>query len=189
MPAGGVGRMLLDPRRRENLPAAPGVYLMKDERGAIIYIGKAKNLRAGVSSYYAQPLGYRRKTDGLLESVRALETIVVGSELQALILEDQLIKRHQPRFNVQQRTYEHYPFIKVDIQDPFPRVYGTREIAPGGARYFGPYPSDRAVRTMVNLVQRLFPIRTCTRLLSTTGRATSTHHCCPCLPYALGQRL
>ena len=189
MPAARVGRMLLDPRLRENLPAAPGVYLMKDERGAIIYIGKAKNLRARVSSYYAQPLGYRRKTDGLLESVRALETIVVGSELQALILEDQLIKRHQPRFNVQQRTYEHYPFIKVDVQDPFPRVYGTREIAPDGARYFGPYRSGRAVRTMVNLVQRLFPIRTCTRRLSPTGGATSTHHGGPCLRYALGRCL
>jgi DNA polymerase-3 subunit epsilon len=187
---GRTGRTLLDPRLRENLPTAPGVYLMKDERGEIIYVGKAKNLRARVSSYYAQPLGYRRKTDGLLETVRALETIVVGSELQALILEDRLIKRYQPRFNVQQRNYEHYPFIKVDVQNPFPRIYGTREIVADGARYFGPYRSGRAVRTMVALVQQLFPIRTCTRRLGAEGtHAGKRRHSSPCLRHAMGRCL
>ncbi len=187
---GRTGRTLLDPRLRENLPTTPGVYLMKDERGEIIYVGKAKNLRARVSSYYTQPLGYRRKTDGLLESVRALETIVVGSELQALILEDRLIKHYQPRFNVQQRNYEHYPFIKVDVQNPFPRVYGTREIAADGARYFGPYRSGRAVKTMVALVQHLFPLRTCTRRLdSGEARAGQKHRGSPCLRHSMGRCL
>jgi len=102
---------------------------MKDERGEVIYVGKAKDLRARVSSYYSQPLGYRRKTDGLLESVRSLETIVVGSELHALILENRLIKEYLPRFNVQQRNYEQYPFVKVDVQNPYPRAQVTRAIA------------------------------------------------------------
>ena len=187
---GRTGRTLLDPRLRENLPTAPGVYLMKDERGEIIYVGKAKNLRARVSSYYTQPLGYRRKTDGLLESIRALETIVVGSELQALILEDRLIKQYLPRFNVQQRNYEHYPFIKVDVQNPFPRIYGTREIAADGARYFGPYRSGRAVKTMVALVQHLFPIRTCTRRLGAgDARPGKKGHGSPCLRHSMGRCL
>ncbi len=189
-PAGRTGRALLDPRLRQDLPQTPGVYLMKDERGAVIYVGKAKNLRARVSSYYTQPLGYRRKLDGLLESVRDLETIDTGSELQALLLEDQLIKRYQPRFNVQQRNYEHYPFIKIDVQEDFPRVYGTREIAADGARYFGPYRSARAVKTMIALVQRLFPIRTCTHRLSAEivarGKKDKAR---PCLRYGMGRCL
>jgi DNA polymerase-3 subunit epsilon len=189
-PAGRTGRALLDPRLRENLPQTPGVYLMKDERGEVIYVGKAKNLRARVSSYYTQPLGYRRKMDGLLETVRNLETIDTGSELQALILEDQLIKRYQPRFNVQQRNYEHYPFIKIDVQNAFPRLYGTREIAADGARYFGPYRSGRAVKTMIALVQRLFPIRTCTHRLSADVVAGSKRDKArPCLRYGMGRCL
>ena len=185
-----TGKTLLDPALRQNLPGAAGVYLMKDERGEIIYVGKAKNLRARVSSYYAQPLGYRRKMDGLLESVRALDTIVTGTELQALILEDRLIKRHQPRFNVQQRNYQHYPFIKIDVQNPFPRVVGTRDIEADGARYFGPYRSGRSVKTMVELVQRLFPVRTCTRVISEDGlRARSRRPRHPCLRHALGRCL
>lgn len=194
---GRTGRALLDPRLREGLPTAPGVYLMKDEHGEIIYVGKAKNLRNRVSSYYSQPLGYRRKTDGLLENVRDLETIVVGSELHALILENTLIKRYLPRYNVQQRNYEQYPFVKVDVQSPYPRVYGTREVAADGARYFGPYRSGSAVKTMVDLVQRLFPVRTCTRRLSAQGPITvagarvkgakgAGGHGGPCLRFGLG---
>jgi len=191
---GRTGRSLLDPTLRQGLPTAPGVYLMKDEHGEIIYVGKAKNLRNRVSSYYTQPLGYKRKMDGLLQSVRDLETIVVGSELQALILENTLIKKYLPRFNVQQRNYEQYPFVKVDVQSAYPRVYGTREVAADGARYFGPYRSGRAVKTMVDLVQRLFPIRTCTRRLSaqgpivvdTKGTKSAGGHGGPCLRYGMG---
>jgi len=205
-------RSPLDPSLRHNLPTAPGVYLMKDEHDEIIYVGKAKNLRARVSSYYAQPQGYRRKIDGMLDTVRSLDTIVVGSELHALILENQLIKRYLPRYNVQQRNYEQYPFIKVDVQNPYPRVYGTREVAADGARYFGPYRSGRAVRTMINLVQHLFPIRVCTHRLSApvatpvpslpptagsravdaTGRKGKTlkvRASSPCLRFALGKCL
>ena len=200
-----AGQRLLDPALRAGLPDTPGVYLMKDEHGEIIYVGKAKNLRARVSSYYNQPAGYKRKIDGHLEAVRELETICTGSELQALILENQLIKRHMPRYNVQQRSYAQYPFIRVDVQNAFPRVSGTREIAADGARYFGPYRSGTAVRTMVDLVQRLFPIRTCTRQLfldeesgairagrSGSGRGKGKKegvHGSPCLRYSLGRCL
>jgi DNA polymerase-3 subunit epsilon len=166
----GTGRLLLNPELRRGLPERPGVYLMKDERGTIIYVGKAKNLKQRVSSYYSQPLGYKRKMDGLLESVRELETIVVGSELEALILESRRIKEHQPQFNVQQRYYRHYPFIKVDVTSPFPRVFATREVKDDGARYFGPFRSKQAVDTVVDLVHRLFPVRSCTRIVAPDGR-------------------
>ncbi len=187
-------RSKLDPRLREGLPTAPGVYLMKDEHGEIIYVGKAKNLRNRVSSYYAQPSGYKRKIDGMLDSVRDLETIVVGSELHALILENTLIKRYLPRYNVQQRAYDHYPFVKVDVQSPYPRVGVTREVAADGARYFGPYRTSSAAKTMVELVQHLFPLRTCTRRLSAqgplavaTGRKRGVGgHGGPCLRHGLG---
>ncbi len=170
VPSRGTGRLLLDPTLRRNLPERPGVYLMKDELGKVIYVGKAKNLRQRVSSYYSQPLGYRRKMDGLLESVRDLDTIEVGSELEALVKESQLIKAYMPQFNVQLRNYRHYPFIKVDVASPFPRVYATREVRDDGARYFGPYRSRRAVGTVIDLVHRLFPIRTCTNALAADGR-------------------
>jgi DNA polymerase-3 subunit epsilon len=183
----GTGRLLLNPALRQGLPARPGVYLMKDERGTVIYVGKAKNLKQRIASYYAQPLGYRRKMDGLLESIRDLETIVVGSELEALIKESQLIKAYMPQFNVQQRYYRHYPFIKVEVQNPFPRVYAAREVTADGARYFGPYRSKRAVDTVIELIHQLYPIRTCTRVIQANGR----HRGKPssCLRFQLGRCL
>ena len=179
----GTGRLLLNPALRKGLPERPGVYLMKDERGKVIYVGKAKNLKNRVTSYYSQPLGYRRKMDGLLESVRDLQTIVVGSELEALILESRLIKAYMPQFNVQQRNYRHYPFIKVDVQHAFPRVYAAREVRDDGARYFGPFRSKRAVDTVVDLVHRLFPLRSCTRMIKEDGAHKGKHS--PCLRYHL----
>src|SRR6185437_13733324 len=146
-----------------NFPAMPGVYLMKDAVGEVIYVGKAKVLRDRLASYYNQPLGYTRKMDGLLQSVQQIETRVLGSELEALLVESSLIKELQPVYNVQLRNYELYPFIKIDIQHAFPRVYATREVAADGARYFGPFRSRRMVDITIDLVQKLFPIRTCTR--------------------------
>ncbi len=183
----GTGRLLLNPALRNGLPELPGVYLMKDERGKVIYVGKAKNLKQRIASYYSQPLGYLRKMDGLLESVRDLQTIVVGSELEALIRESQLIKAYMPQFNVQQRYYRHYPFIKVDLASPFPRVYATREVYADGARYFGPYRSKRAVDTVVDLVHRLFPIRRCTRVIAPDGRHRGKPS--PCLWFQVGRCL
>lgn len=183
----GTGRLLLDPALRRGLPERPGVYLMKDERGTVIYVGKAKSLKQRIASYYSHPLGYTRKMDGLLESVRDLQTIVVGSELEALILESRLIKSYSPQYNVLQKHYRHYPFIKVDLASPFPRVFATRAVLDDGARYFGPYRSKRAVDTVIDLVQRLFPVRTCTRVLGPDG----AHRGRPrsCLRYSVGRCL
>lgn len=172
------GAMYLNPAWRQKFPTEPGVYLMRDAAGDVIYVGKAKCLRDRLSSYYSQPLGYTRKMDGLLQSVTEIETRVLGSELEALLVESQLIKQLQPRYNVQLRNYEHYPFIKVDILHPYPRFYATREVAADGARYFGPFRSGRIVDATLELIQKVFPIRTCTRSLPPAAPPSD-----PCLRY------
>jgi DNA polymerase-3 subunit epsilon len=179
-PARPTGGLYLNPAWRRDFPARPGVYLMKDATGEAIYVGKAKSLKDRLASYYNQPLGYVRKLDGLLQSVREIEVRVLGSELEALLVESRLIKELQPRYNVQLRNYEHYPFIKVDVQHAFPRVYATHEVAPDGARYFGPFRSGRIVDATIELIHRVFPIRTCTRSLPPTAPASE-----PCLRYHL----
>jgi DNA polymerase-3 subunit epsilon len=174
-----TGSIYLNPAWRREFPARPGVYLMKDERGEVIYVGKAKSLKERLASYYHQPLGYTRKLDGLLELVQEIEIRVLGSELEALLVESQLIKQLQPRFNVQLRNYEAYPFIKVDGR-PYPRVYATREVHADGARYFGPFQSRRVVEAALEGVHKLFPIRTCTRSLPPQAEPSE-----PCMRYHL----
>ena len=171
-----AGNLFLNPAWKRDFPAKPGVYLMKDQYGQVIYVGKAKCLKDRLSSYYSQPLGYTHKMDGLLQSVKEIETRVLGSELEALLVESQLIKELQPTYNVQLRNYELYPFIKIDIQHPFPRVYATREFAADGARYFGPFRSRRMVDLTIELVQKVFPVRTCTRSLPPQAKPSD-----PCL--------
>jgi DNA polymerase III subunit epsilon len=171
-----TGSLFLNPAWKQDFPTRPGVYLMKDSFGQVIYVGKAKCLKDRLASYYNQPLGYTRKMDGLLQSVKEIETRVLGSELEALLVESQLIKELQPTYNVQLRNYELYPFIKIDIQHPFPRVYATHEVAPDGARYFGPFRSRRIVDLTIELVQKVFPIRTCTRSLPPQAKPSD-----PCL--------
>jgi DNA polymerase-3 subunit epsilon len=175
-----TGRMYLNPAWRRQFPAAPGVYLMKDEAGTVIYVGKAKCLRDRLASYYSQPLGYTRKMDGLLQTVREIETRTLGSELEALLVESRLIKELQPRYNVQLRNFEQYPFIKVDLQHPYPRFYASREVAADGARYFGPFRSGRIVDATIDLIQKVFPLRTCTRNLPPDAAPSE-----PCLRYHL----
>ncbi len=171
-----TGSLFLNPAWKQDFPTRPGVYLMKDAFGQVIYVGKAKCLKDRLASYYNQPLGYTRKMDGLLQNVKEIETRVLGSELEALLVESQLIKELQPTYNVQLRNYELYPFIKIDIQHPFPRVYATREVAADGARYFGPFRSQRIVDLTIELVQKVFPIRTCTRSLPPQAKPSE-----PCL--------
>jgi excinuclease UvrABC nuclease subunit len=170
-----------------DLPEKPGVYLMKDNTGKIIYVGKAKNLRDRVSSYYSQPLGYTRKMDGLVESIARIDHIVVGSELEALLLESRLIKRYQPRYNSQQRNYESYPFIKIDLSQRFPRIYSCREVLDDGARYFGPFKSRRAVETTVEIIEQLFPVRNCTRSFEWETLERKRKQAPPCLRLSLGR--
>jgi DNA polymerase-3 subunit epsilon len=179
-PARPTGNLYLNPAWRQDFPTKPGVYLMRDEAGEVIYVGKAKRLRDRLASYYSQPLGYTRKMDGLLQSVRSVETRVLGSELEALVVESRLIKELQPRYNVQLRNHERYPFIKLDVRHPYPRFYATREVNADGARYFGPFRSTGVVNAAIEVIQKTFPVRTCTRSLPPNAPPSE-----PCLRYHL----
>ncbi len=147
----------------ETLPDKPGCYLMKDNRGKIIYVGKAINLRARVRSYFHATAQEDLKTRRLVHEIADIEWIVVGSELEALILEMTLIKRHKPRYNVRLKDDKRYPYIKVHWQDPFPKVTVTRLMQNDGARYFGPYTSVWAVHQTLDLLRKIFPYLTCNR--------------------------
>ena len=144
-----------------HLPDAPGVDLWKADDGTVLYVGKAKRLRSRVRSYWSQDHETSAKTRGLLRKVHELETIVVPSEAHALILEATLIKEHHPRFNVALRDDKSYPYIKVSVQEPFPRVVVTRRLLEDGARYFGPYTDVGAMRRALNVVKRIFTVRSC----------------------------
>jgi excinuclease UvrABC nuclease subunit len=166
------------------MPKKTGVYLMKDARGEIVYVGKAKNLRDRVSSYYSQPIGYTRKMDGLIEAVQQIDHEVVGSELEALLLEAQLIRRVQPRYNTALKKSDHYPYIKVDIANPWPRVLVARSVKDDGARYYGPYRSATSARKTVDVINSVLPLRTCTRSFR-NARSYGK----PCIALDLGQCL
>lgn len=157
------GRSLLDPEHASSAPQCPGVYLMLGDEERVLYVGKAKNLRSRIRSYYSQPLGYTRKMDGLLQSVRQIETIETGSELSALLLEAQLIARYRPQFNRQMRTSDNYPYIRVETDNPWPRVNLVKQVKEDGARYYGPFRSSRAARATVDALNELYPLRNCTR--------------------------
>jgi DNA polymerase-3 subunit epsilon len=185
-PPGPIGRggSYLDRSILADIPKCPGVYLMHDTNDRIVYIGKAKNLRERVSSYFSQPLGYTRKMDGLLESIARIETERTGSELAALLLESQLIRRYQPRYNVVMRASEEYPFIKIDLGNPWPRISLAKARKEDGSIYFGPFKSRRAVKTAVDLVNDNYPLRTCTRSFKTPASYGS-----PCIQLDLGKCL
>jgi excinuclease ABC subunit C len=137
------------------------VYLWKDAEGQVLYVGKAKRLRSRVKSYWAQDHLSSPKTRGLMRKVRELDTIVVPSESHALILEATLIKEYHPRFNIALRDDKSYPYIKVTVQEPFPRVIVTRRLQDDGAKYFGPYTDVGSMRRALNVVKRIFTVRSC----------------------------
>jgi excinuclease ABC subunit C len=147
----------------DSLPTRPGVYLMKDEGGKIIYVGKASNLKSRVRSYFHATAGHAPRTQRLATAIRGLEFIVTSSEVEALILENTLIKRHQPRYNVRLKDDKRYPYVKISWQDAFPRIFATRYMVQDGARYFGPYASVQALHQTLDLLRKIFPYRTCTR--------------------------
>ncbi|MEA2527351.1 MAG: polymerase subunit epsilon [Thermomicrobiales bacterium] len=180
----GRGRAVLDRSLLADIPKKPGVYIMRDAFDKIIYVGKAKNLRDRVSSYYSQPLGYRRKMDGLLESLVQIDVEVTGCELEALLLESQLIRRYQPRYNTAMRSHEEYPFIRVDLGNPWPRVTLAKSRKEDGARYFGPFKNKNAARSAVDLINSHFPLRTCPRSFK-TARSFGA----PCIQLDLGRCL
>ncbi len=149
-----------------NLPTRPGCYLMYDVNGRVIYVGKAVNLRARVRSYFhsnAMDMAVSPKTARLVAEIDCIEFIVTDSELEALILEANLIKKHRPRYNVRLKDDKRYPYIKVHWRDDFPKVTITRRMKRDGARYFGPFTSSRAVRQTLDTLRKVFPYLTCDR--------------------------
>lgn len=144
------------------LPSDPGVYLMLDETGEVVYVGKASSLKKRVSSYFS-PSKQDVKTAVLTKTVADIDFIVTASEIEALILENNLIKKHQPRFNVRLKDDKRYPYIAVTLSEPYPRVIFTRKIKSNEDRYFGPYTDAQAARSLVSLVNRTFKLKTCTR--------------------------
>ncbi|MHB1224919.1 MAG: excinuclease ABC subunit UvrC [Gemmatimonadaceae bacterium] len=144
-----------------HLPESPGVYLWKDAAGTVLYVGKAKRLRARVRSYFASDHRESLKTRALVGRIADIETLVVPTEAHALVLEANLIKEYRPKFNIALRDDKSYPYIKVTVQEPFPRVWVTRRLEDDGARYFGPYTDVGAMRRALNVVRRLFTVRSC----------------------------
>ncbi len=164
----------------DTLPINPGVYLMKDERGQVIYVGKAINLRNRVRSYFHAPYGQDSKVWRLVERIRNVEFIVTDSELEALVLECNLIKKHKPRFNVRLKDDKRYPYIKVTWQEPFPKVLVTRQMdTRDGSRYFGPFTAVWAVHATMDTLRKIFPYLTCDREITGTDRRA-------CLYYDIG---
>ena len=148
------------------LPNKTGCYLMKDGGGKVIYVGKAVNLRSRVRSYFHSPAQLDNKTRILVDHIKNIEWIVVASELEALILEMNLIKRHRPQYNVRLKDDKRYPYIKVHWADPFPKVTVTRQMQEDGSRYFGPYTSVWAVHKTLDVLRRIFPYLTCDRVIT-----------------------
>jgi excinuclease ABC subunit C len=147
----------------DTLPTKPGCYIYKDNHGTIIYVGKAINLRNRVRSYFHDPGGHDHKTRQLVRHIAEIEWIVVGSELEALILEMNLIKKHRPHYNIRLKDDKRYPYIKVHWNNPFPTVTITRQMVKDEARYYGPFTSVWAVHQTLDLLRRIFPYLTCDR--------------------------
>jgi excinuclease ABC subunit C len=151
-----------DPRERcRRLPGAPGVYRMLDAERTVIYVGKARDLRKRVSSYFNRNQGHSPKVRAMADQVRDIEVVVTRNETEALILESNLIKELKPRYNVVLRDDKSYPYIYINIADKFPRLAFHRGARVGNGRYFGPYPNAGAVRSTINLLQKLFMVRQC----------------------------
>lgn len=146
-----------------SLPETPGCYLMKDESGKIIYVGKAINLKNRVRSYFQKSIDHSYKTRRMVENIRDIEWIVVASELEALILEMNLIKEHRPFYNVRLKDDKRYPYIKIHWQDDFPKISVTRNMVQDGSRYYGPYTSVWAVHQTLDILRKIFPYLTCAR--------------------------
>ncbi len=145
----------------DNLPHKPGIYLYKNDEGTIIYVGKATSLHSRVHQYFAAGADLSPKNRALVSHITSIEFIVVGSPVEALILENEYIKRHQPKYNVRLRDDKNYPYIKVSLTEDFPRVYRVRSFRQDGNRYFGPYTNAGAVDATLDLLNKIFPFRTC----------------------------
>jgi excinuclease ABC subunit C len=143
----------------KGLPAKPGVYLFRDKAGEVLYVGKAKSLRPRVRSYFQQSHDTRTAIQQLPERVEDIEVIVTQNEVEALHLEQNLVKRHRPPFNVRLRDDKSFPYIAVTVADEYPRVMFTRERHRRGVVYFGPYANAKKVRETLDVLNRVFPYR------------------------------
>ena len=162
----------------KNLPSKPGVYLMKNSLGEVIYVGKAKILKNRVKSYFQNSKNHSEKVRVMVKHIAEFEYIVTDSEMEALILECNLIKKYSPRYNILLKDDKFYPFIKITINDDFPRVFVTRNYSKDGSKYFGPYTNGAAVYETINLINKIFPLRTCKLLIKEGGEPVR-----PCLNY------
>lgn len=162
----------------QKLPDKPGVYIMKDKYGEIIYVGKAISLKNRVRQYFRSPEKHPPKVKVMVKHIHEFEYIIVDNEVEALILEANLIKKHKPKYNILLRDDKQYPYIKVTTNEKYPRVLKTRRILKDGAKYFGPYPSAYAVNDTIDIIRNLYPIRTCNQNVEKNQGRTR-----PCLNY------
>jgi excinuclease ABC subunit C len=165
------------------LPEKPGVYIMKDKYGEIIYVGKAISLKNRVRQYFQNSKNHGAKVSAMVSNISEFEYIVTDSELEALILECNLIKKHRPKYNILLKDDKQYPYIKVTLNENYPRVLFTRRIEKDKAKYYGPYSSSFAIRETIDIIKKLFPVRTCNRVI---GKNTKDR---PCLNYYIGRCL
>ncbi|HAB27951.1 MAG TPA: excinuclease ABC subunit C, partial [Xanthomarina gelatinilytica] len=166
----------------QTLPNEPGVYQYFDANGTILYVGKAKNLKKRVSSYFTKQHDYG-KTKVLVKKIASIKHIVVNTETDALLLENNLIKKHQPRYNVMLKDDKSYPWICIK-NERFPRVFSTRRVIKDGSEYFGPYTSMKTVSTLLDLIRGLYKLRTCNYDLSKEKIEAEKYKVC--LEYHLG---
>ncbi|WP_283702508.1 excinuclease ABC subunit UvrC [Clostridium perfringens] len=154
------------------LPDKPGVYIMKNSLGEVIYVGKAKVLKNRVRQYFQNSKNHSEKVRAMVKNIAEFEYIVTDSEMEALILECNLIKKYSPRYNIALKDDKFYPFIKITTNEDFPMVYVTRNFAKDGNRYFGPYTNGTAVYEVMGLIKKLFPLRTCKKAIVEGGEPT-----------------
>lgn len=164
----------------KQLPESPGVYLMRNARGNILYVGKAVNLRNRVKSYFAAPAKLTPKTHALVQNIHDFEYFVVTSEQEALILELNLIKRYWPPYNVLLKDDKTFPYLKIKSTESWPRLYITRRLENDGSRYFGPFANINSLRRSLDVLKRIFPLRTCAEDIDSHKRSR------PCLKFDMG---
>jgi len=169
-------------KQLKTLPEKPGVYIMKDKYGNVIYVGKSKKLKDRVTSYFRGFNSHTPKTQTMVTNVHEFDYIITDTEMEALILEANLIKKYMPRFNVMLKDDKQYPFIRITVKEKYPRVFMTRTVVKDGSRYFGPYTSAEAVKQTLTVIHKVFPIRKCNKNLELKGQ----RHC---LNYHIGKCL
>ena len=162
----------------KNLPDKPGVYLMKNSLCEVIYVGKAKVLKNRVKSYFQKSKNHSEKVKVMVKNIAEFEYIVTDSEMEALILECNLIKKYSPKYNILLKDDKFYPFIKITVNDDYPRVFVTRRFAKDGSKYFGPYTNGSAVYETLDLIYKIFPLRNCKLVIKENGEKVR-----PCLNY------